>query len=63
MCPIGTNETDSWKVISSTDGSTLEQCDFLVKLKVDFMGDVLKSNVRGYQVTRARRKSYRGKTM
>ena len=42
---------------------TLEQRDFLVKLKVDFMGDLLKSNVRGYQVTRARRKSYRGKLM
>lgn len=42
---------------------TLVQRDFIVKMKIDFMGDLLQKSVRGYQVTRPSRKSYRGTHM
>lgn len=42
---------------------TLVQRDFIVKMKIDFMGDLLQKSVRGYQVTRATRKTYRGNLM
>jgi hypothetical protein len=39
------------------------QRDFLVKLKVDLLEDVLKQNVRGYQVTNMRLKNYNNKML
>lgn len=39
------------------------QRDFLVKLKVDFEGDMFKQGVRGYQVTTQRLKNYNGKML
>lgn len=37
---------------------SLEAREFLVKLRVDFVGDLKKSSVMGYQVTQIRRKPY-----
>ena len=39
------------------------QRDFLVKLQIDFVGDLTKVNVRGYQVTHVRMKAYKGKML
>ena len=39
------------------------QRDFLVKLQIDFVGDLTKINVRGYQVTHIRMKAYKGKML
>ena len=39
------------------------QRDFLVKLKVDFVEDLYKQNVRGYQVTNLRLKNYNNKML
>jgi len=39
------------------------QRDFLVKLRVDFVEDLYKQNVRGYQVTNLRLKNYNNKML
>ena len=39
------------------------QRDFLVKLHIDFLGDMTKVNVRGYQVTHVRMKAYKGRML
>jgi hypothetical protein len=39
------------------------QRDFLVKLKIDFVGDMKKQGVRGYQVTPPRLKNYNNKML
>lgn len=42
---------------------TLKAREFLVKLRVDFVGDLKKASVMGYQVTQVRRKPYGRNTM
>ncbi len=39
------------------------QRDFLVKLRIDFAGDLNKQGVRGYQVTPQRLKNYNNKML
>ena len=42
---------------------TAKAREYLVKLRVDFVGDLKKSSVMGYQVTQIRRKPYGRNTM
>jgi hypothetical protein len=42
---------------------TIKAREFLVKLRVDFVGDLKKASVMGYQVTQIRRKPYGRNTM
>jgi len=42
---------------------TQQQRNFLIKLAVNFVHDLYKPNVRGYQVTQARRKQYRNQIL
>ncbi len=42
---------------------TIKAREFLVKLRVDFVSDLKKASVMGYQVTQVRRKAYNKNVM